>query len=217
MRKHIKSLLPVFLFIGILVAGVWDSKVITFNTGDVASASFLTTGGDTTDIFDFTKGGKGRVYPKEVSFLMKVVEGTNSPGADVTFTLFLSNDQSVWYNSGTLKNITDTGTNAETIVDSKTLLMASLANSSADSLAVTETVVMAYDSTLNEAIIAEPYVDGSIDSVAHVTGYTNTRSETYTYNFGFMPQYRYGQVRVIGALTAGDTVTVGVGMTRAFD
>ncbi len=216
MRKHFKSLLPVFLVVGILFAGVWDSKVITFNTGDVASSAFLTTGGDTTDIFDFTKNGKGKLYPREVSFLMKVIEGTNSPGADVTFTLFLSQDQSVWYNAGTLKNIVDTGTNAETIVDSKTLLMASLANSSAASLAVTEAFVMTYDSTLNEAINAQPWVAAG-DSSAFVTSVANTRTETYTYNFGFMPQYQFGQIRVIGALTGGDTVTVGIGMTRAFD
>jgi len=216
MRKHFKSLLPVFLFVGVLIAGVWDSKVITFNTGDVTSSAFLTTGGDTTDIFDLTKGGKGKVYPKEVSFLMKVVEGTNSPGADVTFTLFLSQDQSVWYNAGALKNVTDSGTNAETITDSKTLLMASMANSSAASIAITEAFVMTYDSTLNEAINAQPWVAAG-DSSAFVTSVANTRAETYTYNFGFMPQYRYGQVRVIGALQAGDTVTVGLNMTRAFD
>lgn len=214
MKKLIRFL-PLLLFVGILIAAGWNHKKIAWNSGDIVSAAILESTADTSDVFDLTRGGKGKVFPDEVSFLMKVIEGTNSADTDVILTLELSTDKSVWYANGTLANITDTGTNAETTTGSKTLVVSSVLNP-ITSIAITEALVMTYDSTLNEAINAQPYIAGAADSAAYVTSVANTRAETYTYTYGALPQYRYARVIATGNSMSGDTVTVGVDLARTW-
>jgi len=212
--KKLFRFLPVILFVGILLAANWNHKKITWSTGSVLSSAILESTADTSDVFDLTMGGKGKVFPDEVSFLMKVIEGTNSADTDVIFTLDLSTDKSVWYANGTLANITDTGTNAETTTGSKTLVVSTVLNPIV-SIATTEAFVYTYDSTLIEVIVAQPFIDDG-DSSAWVTSIANTRADTYTYTYGALPQYRYARIRATGNSMSGDTVTCGVDMTRFF-
>lgn len=214
MKKLIRFL-PVVLFVGILVAATWTHKKIAWNSGAVLSTGLITTTADTSDVFDLTKGGKGKDYPAEVSFLMKTIEGTNSADTDVIFTLDLSTDKSVWYANGTLANITDASASdsAQTTTGSKTLVVSTVLNPIA-SIAVTEALVFTYDSLLNEGIMAQPWI--GTDSSAFVTSVANTRGDTYTYTYGVLPQYRYGRIIVTGNSMSGDTVTCGVDMTRIF-
>ncbi len=216
MKKLIR-LIPIVLFVGILFAANWTHKKITWSSGSVLSSALITSGADTSDVFDLTRRGKGgREYPAEVSFLMKTIEGTNTADTDVIFTLDLSTDKSVWYANGTLANITDASASdsAQTTTGSKTLVVSTVLNP-ITSIATTEALVYTYDSTLIEVIVAQPFIDDG-DSSAWVTSVANTRADTYTYTYGVLPQYRYARIRATGNSMSGDTVTCGVDMTRLF-
>jgi len=124
--KKLFNIMLIMVFTLLLVFGaVWDYNVVKWNSGSVSSTGLITTGSDTSDVFDFTyseRGTKGRQYqyPEEINFIIWATEGANTDSTNVSFTLDLSNDQTYWVNYGALGTLTSsTAASAETTTGEK--------------------------------------------------------------------------------------------------
>jgi len=196
----------------------WDSDADTI----VAADRF-----DTTATFELFREQKiqgrrtmevGMVYPSEISFLVQATlfDAVSNDSIALIYYLDLSNDETYWYQYGELIDLTSQSYAAgESNVSS--IILGLLDNNLISSIAITEAVTFTYDSTLNEAIIAEPWADGAIDSVAHVTSSANTRAETYTYaSETDFPKFKYGRLRTVMAADVADTISTVQQITRYF-
>lgn len=107
MKKVFNILLIMAFTLLFVFAAVWDYDVIKWNSGSVSSTGLITTGKDTSDVFDLTyseRTARGRQYqyPEEINFMIWATESAGTDSTNVAFTLDLSNDQTYWINYGTL-------------------------------------------------------------------------------------------------------------------
>ena len=73
----------------------WQPQAITWNNGNVASDTLITTGADTSDWLSIPQGSFNDVYfPETLSFLVWGDAGAAADSTDGVFTLQLSNDKS---------------------------------------------------------------------------------------------------------------------------
>lgn len=158
--KKMFSILAIFiLLLAVGYSYFWNSGTVKWE-GESISESIITTGKDTSDVFDFVvkeQGGKGVQYrmPDEITFMTYAIEGAHSDSTNVKFALYLSNDQTYWYSYG------------------------------------------------------------NIDTLTSV--HTDTAKTTVGYCKPTLPKFRYGKFIVTGAAGSGDTVTVGVQMSKYYN